>query len=230
MNARTSTLCACLILIAPAAAAATSQPVPQTADPAAEARALAEAYLRALEGTGDQAAREHLLGGVTLTAKEATIPNWKILRRDAVLLEEADIAAAVAEMKRLDLAGRKTLTGILKLKVSHNFDQVTEARANKMLTPTRSQAQRFQDRFPAFAFIARVDRPVYWHPSNPLRKLLKTLGRRGAYSIELYRFHVEEQAAKGGVRTWPLRVLRIKTAAHDTGWKILPASDWDPDR
>jgi hypothetical protein len=29
-------------------------------------------------------------------------------------------------------------------------------------------------------------------------------------------------------RLWPLRVLRIKSAKYDSGWKVLPASDWDP--
>ena len=30
-------------------------------------------------------------------------------------------------------------------------------------------------------------------------------------------------------RKWPLRVVRFHSDAVDTGWKILPASDWNGD-
>jgi hypothetical protein len=30
-------------------------------------------------------------------------------------------------------------------------------------------------------------------------------------------------------REWPMRVLRFKAGKIDTGWKVLPASDWNID-
>jgi hypothetical protein len=49
-----------------------------------DARKVAESYLKALEGKGDDSARNYLLGGATLTANDFSIPNWRIARRDAV--------------------------------------------------------------------------------------------------------------------------------------------------
>jgi hypothetical protein len=61
-----------------------------------------------------------------------------------------------------------------------------------------------------------------------MRAVLAKAGDKGKYSIEVHRWMVlsKEGPAKQP-REWPLRVLRFKSGKIDTGWKILPASDWN---
>lgn len=195
-------------------------------------RKVAVAYLKALEGSGEQRARELLLGGVTLTAEEVSIPNWKIQDR-IVQREEDDVKAAVELMKGLDRSGAQALTEIMNLAESGAGDDigmttVSQEQANKLMAPTQIAAKRFKERFPLFSYCARAGKEVYWHPQNPWREVVKQLGTSGRYVLEFHRFNVLETSG-GKSRVWPLRVLRIKTAGYDSGWKILPASDWDPD-
>jgi hypothetical protein len=105
---------------------------------------------------------------------------------------------------------------------------LTQEQAQKILGPTRAAAVKFQDGFPLFAYVARIDKDVFWHPDNPWRKEAKKLGKEGNYVLELHRFTIEEHEPGRPARLWPLRVLRVKTKTYDSGWKILPASDWDP--
>jgi len=57
--------------------------------------------------------------------------------------------------------------------------------------------------------------------------VLDQAGREGRYQVELHRFKVESLEGPNKVpRQWPLRVVRFKSASVDTGWRILPASDW----
>ncbi len=191
-----------------------------------DARKVAEKYLSALQGKGDANARDFLLGGSTLTANDFTIPNWKIVKRDAPRKEEKPLIDAIKAMWLVDKVGAESLNTVV---VSEGDNlTLTQEQAQKILGPTREAAVKFQDGFPLFAYIARIDKDVFWHPENPWRKEAKKLGRDGNYTLELHRFVIEEREAGRAPRVWPLRVLRVKTKTYDSGWKILPASDWDP--
>ncbi len=192
-----------------------------------EPRKVAEAYLKALEGKGDGTARNYLLGGVTLTATDFTIPNWKIKKRDVGRIEELEVDGALEAMHELERKGAEALNSVV---VSEdNSVALTQEQANKMLEPTKIQAQKFMDAYPLFAYVARARKDVFWHPENPWLKEAKKLGKGGTYKLEVHRFTIEEKDPSGGApRIWPLRVLRVTTKNYDSKWKILPASDWDP--
>jgi hypothetical protein len=192
---------------------------------------VAISYLKALDGSGNDNARELLLGELTLTAEGFSIPNWKIKKREAAQLEQKSVAAAVQAMRGLDDAGAKALTDIMNLAEGGGDDamtSVTEDQANQMMAPTRTLSAKFQKDFPLFAYCARAGKEVYWHPENPWREIIDRLGTSGSYTLEFHKFHILEKSG-GNNRVWPLRVLRIKSKSYDSGWKILPASDWDPD-
>jgi len=206
-------------------------PLAQGKDPGGakdEPRKIAESYLKALEGSGSGDAREYLLGGVTLTAEIFTIPNWKFASREEVKIEEENLADAVKEMKELDRQGRKALDKLMDMTDNTEVRQITREQAEKIMKPTNKQAKRFKKKFPLFAYVARVDKEVYWHPKNPWRDMLDKLGTKDNYRLEFHRFNIAE-TDHGKKRVWPLRVLRMKTKDFDSGWKILPASDWDPE-
>lgn len=192
---------------------------------------VAIAYLKALDGSGKESGRELLLGGLTLTAEEVGIPNWKIQDR-VVQREEHDVQGAVEMMKALDKSGAKALTNVMALAEGGGDDMamasVSQEQANKMMVPTQLASQAFKERYPVFSYCARAGKEVYWHPANPWRDVVKKLGSSGRYVLEFHRFNVLEKV-DGKSRVWPLRVLRIKSESYDSGWKILPASDWDPD-
>jgi len=109
-----------------------------------------------------------------------------------------------------------------------NTATVTQEQANKTMAPTQKVARDFENAFPLFALCARADKDVYWNPSNPWRALVDELGTSGKYKLEFHKFNIAETKGKN-TRVWPLRVLRMRTKTYDSGWKILPASDWDPD-
>jgi hypothetical protein len=191
-----------------------------------DARKIAEAYLKALEGKGDDSARNYLLGGVTLTASDFTIPNWRIAKRDAVRTESKDVDGAIKMMRELEKKGAEALNTVVVAEDSSL--SLSQEQANKLLEPTRKQAQKFIEAYPLFSYVARVGKDVFWHPENPWLKEVKKLDKGGTYTLELHRFHIEEKDSAGNTRIWPLRVLRVTTKNYDSGWKILPASDWDP--
>lgn len=194
--------------------------------PLDEPRKIAEAYLNSLSGKGNDDARNYLLGGLTLTAQDFTIPNWRIVSRDEARVEEKSIAEAVKMMWALDKAGAESLTGAVV--AEGEALTLSQEQAEKLLGPTREMAHKFQERFPLFSYVARNGKDVFWHPENPWRKEIKNLGKEGTYNLELHRFMIEEKEGGKQTRLWPLRVLRIKTKGYDSKWKILPASDWDP--
>jgi len=193
-----------------------------------EVQKIAEAYLNALSGKGGEGAREYLLGGVTLSAELVTVPNWKVVKRESMKVEEADLADAVKEMKVYDALGRKALDEMLKMAGDKEVQEITKEQAAKIMKPTEAQREKFMDKFPLFAKVARVDKDIYWHPKNPWRVLLDKMGTKGSYRLEFHRFEIEE-TDHGKKRVWPLRVLRMTTQKFDTGYKILPASEWDPE-
>ena len=108
---------------------------------------IARAYLDALTGTGDDAAREALLGGVTMNASIATIGSWKIIAEDPVRKETGALQTAGQLMADLDRSGRATLANLLTQSGAVGNDvevrELSEAEANRLLAPTRDRASRF---------------------------------------------------------------------------------------
>ncbi len=201
-----------------------------------EPRQTAEQYLKAIEGSGDDGGRDLLLGGATMTAKIFTLPNWKIVSREPYRKETGNLADVAAHIDAIDRAGRTALSAVMGGgplgagdKEGLGARELSADDATRLLGPTRTLATAFQVSYPVFAYVARVDRAVYWHPKNPIRKLIADAGRKGPYQLDLHLFRVETLEGLGTPtpRVWPLRVLRLKTATFDTGWKILPASDWN---
>jgi hypothetical protein len=110
------------------------------------------------------------------------------------------------------------------------MQEISAEDAQKILAPTKAKAAAFNNSHPVFAYVARVDKQVYWHPKNPFRKLLADSGAKGKYTIDIDHFFIEtvEGAHEDkNVRKWPLRVVRFQANGQDTGLKILPASDWN---
>lgn len=218
------TLLLALVLPAVACAQETPPPVQRTA----------EAYLNALSATGDDAGRELLLGGVTLDARLASVDSWRIVSRDYVKQETGSLKTATGLMADLDKAGRRSLAELLKKGGGGNdvgVVELTKEEASRLLAPTKQRNEAFNKTLPLFAYVARVGREVYWHPKNPVRPLLQQAGTDGTYSLNVYHFTVETtEGPRKETRTWPLRVVRFTTTGGlDTGWKVLPASDWSPD-
>jgi hypothetical protein len=192
-----------------------------------EPRKVAEAYLKALAGKGDDSARNYLLGGLTLTANDFSIPNWKIKKRDAPRIEDKDVDGAVKMLRDLEKKGAELLNAVV-VSGEDNSVAISQEQADRLMEPTKSQAQKFIDAYPTFSYIARVGRQVFWHPENPFLKEVKKLPKGGKYHLEVHRFQIEETENGKASRVWPLRVLRLTSTGYDSGWKILPASDWDP--
>jgi len=194
-----------------------------------EVERVATAYLSALAGTGDPKAREYLLGGVPLAAREVTIPNWKIVAREPARVESLVGRDLAFRMRALDEKGRKALASTVKA-TSPAASDIDREKARALLATTREEATAFAKDFPVFASVARVDKDVFWHPNNPWRKLLVEIENAKTYQVELHLFRIEEREGERAPRVWPLRVVRLTTdKGYDSGWKILPASHWDPE-
>ncbi len=196
-----------------------------------EAKKAAETYLNALTGKGDEAGKDLLLGGVTMNAQLFSLENWELKAKDPVKKEEADVGHAVGMMTDLDKAGRKALTkmmGAESVGDELKMVEVSKEEAEKLLAPTREKAAALLKAHPVLAYALRVGKEVYWHPKNPMRPLLAKAGTSGKYSLEIHRWTVlsKEGPAKTP-REWPIRVVRFKAGKVDTGWKVLPASDWN---
>lgn len=200
-----------------------------------EPRKVAEAYLKALEGSGDDAARDTLLGGATLNARLEVLSNWKIVGREPWQTETGELSDVVANVDSLDKEGRTALANIMGGGPAAGRDedgldvaQIDGATAQQLLAPTRARAAAFLKTHPLFAYVARVDREVYWHPKNPVRKLLADAGGKGRYQLDFNLFKVETiEGSQKKSRVWPLRIVRLRTDKMDTGWRVLPASDWN---
>jgi hypothetical protein len=200
-----------------------------------DARKFAEDYLKAISHQGNEGAIDTLLGGATMTARIFTLENFKIVGREKHRHEEGELADLHAHTESIDKAGRDALTHIMGGGPGADPDglavqELTSDQASKILAPTKVRASAFNKSHPVFAYLARVDRQVYWHPKNPFRKLLAEAGKSGKYSADIDYFWVEtvEGAHEDkNVRKWPLRVVRFKAGGYDTGLKILPASDWN---
>lgn len=203
------------------------------ADTDAEVKAVAERYLNAITGTGDDSGRELLLGGVPMDAQLLQLENWRVASKDPVRKEEGDLAKAVALMRELDKSGRQALTKLMgdeSIGDDLTMTELTQEQAAKLMNPTKERAAHFDKTYPVLAYVARVKKEVYWHPKNPLRPLLAKAGNSGKYQLEVHRWVIEtKEGPRQSPRKWPLRILRFKAGKVDTGWKILPASDWSVD-
>jgi hypothetical protein len=197
-----------------------------------EAQQVARKYLAALTGEGDDKGRDALLGGATLNARLEVLSNAKIVAREPYQTEKGELADVVANVDALDKEGRAALSKMMGGGPASDDPEGLDvqvmdgAQAQQLLAPTRARAAAFLKSHPVFAYVARVDREVYWHPKNPVRKLLVDAGGKGRYQLDFHLFKVETVEGKKA-RTWPLRVLRLRTDTLDTGWRILPASDWN---
>jgi hypothetical protein len=197
----------------------------------AEAKKVAETYLNALTGSGDEAGKDLLLGGVTMNAQLFSLENWELKAKDPVKSETSDLVHAVQMMNELDKAGRSSLTklmGMDQVGDDLKMTEVSQADATKLLAPTREKAAAFTKAHPTLAYVMRVGKEVYWHPKNPMRAVVGKAGAQGKYTLEVHRWTVlsKEGPAKTP-REWPLRVVRFRAGKIDTGFKILPASDWN---
>ena len=201
------------------------------ADEDAEPKKVAETYLNALDGAGDEAGKDLLLGGVTMNAQLFAIDNWEFKSKDPVKKEEGDLAHALHAMNDLDKAGRGALTKMMGVEAVGDdlrMTEVSQADATKMLAPTREKAAAFSKAHAVLSYALRVGKEVYWHPKNPMRTVLAKAGSTGKYSLEVHRWVVLSKEGPGKTpREWPIRVLRFKAGKVDTGWKVIPASDWN---
>lgn len=220
------TLAALLVLAVPLTAFADD---PKTAPP--EVIKVAETYLKALTGDGDESGKELLLGGATMNAQLFTLENYTFKSKEPVQKEEGDLSKAAAMMNELDKASREALNKMLNAEQSGDdltMHEVSQDEATKLMGATRASAAKFVKTYPTLAYVTRVGKEVYWHPKNPMRPLLQKAGKTGKYQLELHKFLiVSKEGPRQTPREWPLRVLRFKAGKIDTGWKILPASDWN---
>ena len=194
----------------------------ETAD---DARKLAGAYLTSVSGQGERGALDSLLGGATLRARELKLENFKVVAREKHRSEKGKVEDLTAFVDAIDASGRSGLAHLANGE-GLELSEITAEEAAQMVKVTRERAKAFTGAHPVFAYLARVDKPVYWHPNNPFRKVLADAGAKGEYTADLDLFWIETTRGKS-VRKWPLRVVRVQAGAFDTGLKILPASDWN---
>lgn len=204
--------------------------VPAFADDEEDVKKVAMTYLNALTGKGDEAGKDLLLGGVTMNAQLFTLENAELKNMESKK-EEGDLGKAIQLMNELDKSGRKALTKLMGAEAVGDDLKVTEVSkedAEKLLKPTLEKAQAFLKAAPVLAYTCRVGKEVYWHPKNPMRSVLSKAGNSGKYTLELRRWTVtSKEGPNKTLREWPLRVLRFRGGKLDTGWKVLPASDWN---
>lgn len=195
-----------------------------------EARELADAYLRAITSEGSQQGLDSLLGGATLTLLD--MESYRIVGREMHRHERGELAELHAHVAAVDRAGRAAspAAGSGADPDGLGVETLSAEQAAKLQAPAKARAAAFARSNPVFAYIARVDKRVYWNPRNPFRKLLADAGARGGYEADLDLFWVET-VDRGDpdkkVRRWPLRVVRFRAASLDTGLKVLPAASWD---
>ena len=107
-------------------AAAVLLAVPAFAQDDKDAKKVAETYLNALSGTGDEAGKDLLLGGVTMNAQLFSLENWNFKSKDPVKKEEGDLAHAVQSVNDLDKAGRTALTKLMGVEAVGDDLKMTE--------------------------------------------------------------------------------------------------------
>src|SRR5262249_1294346 len=108
---------------------------------------VARAYLEALTGAGDDAARDPLLPALPINPPIAAIGSWKIIAEDPVRKETASLQTAGELMTDLDKSGRATLAALLNQSGAVSNDvqvrELSESEANRLLAPTKERATKF---------------------------------------------------------------------------------------
>lgn len=209
--------------------------LPALADDA-EVRQVAESYLEAISGKGDDRGKEQLLGGVVMEADMLSIGEWKILGKDPVRKEKGDLARARKLMAELDAAADKAMQKLGASPSAPEDDlqmaEISKEVVDQLMQPTRRNAEKLKKAHPVLSYTLRVGREVYWHPRNPMRLLLTRSEAGGQYELEVHRYRVEhKQGLRGNEKpvVWGLKILRFKTGNSDTGYKVLAAADWSPE-
>src|SRR5689334_6757266 len=134
-----------LLLVCVASLAA----LPARAQDDAEVRRLAETYLKATTGEGDESGKNLLLGGPSMDASLFSLENGRIVRTDALKREKGDLGSAVKLMHELD---RSAKDAIAKMGGGSGDElsvtELTGAEASKMMRPTQAVRQRFLKKHP----------------------------------------------------------------------------------
>lgn len=211
--------------------ACASGPAVRGADPAdaeADARAVAEKYLNAVSGKGDESGLDLLLGGATTNARLFSLENWAIVATEPARHENGDVLAAANAVLEVDQASRDALAGLVGSGTSAeggSVEQLSPQEAQQVMAPTQASADRLKAAHPLLASVLRVGQPVFFNPKNPARPLL---AGSGTYALDVRGFEIESKEGPRKVaRRWKLALLRFKSDAADTGWKVLPAADWN---
>jgi len=192
---------------------------------------VATKYLNALAGKGADADKDLLLGGISMEAELLELTGWEIHSRDPARKEQGNLANVTKQVRELDsLASHaldKVAGGAGAGGAGETVVAVSREQAAKLMKPTQDKAAQCEKAFPVLAYVLRMNKEIYWQPLNPMRKILAQAGGAGSYTVEVHRFVIESrESANPTPRQWPLRVVRFRTDKIDTGWKILPASDW----
>lgn len=183
--------------------------------PIEDPKTLAEKYLVALGDGHDQSGKDYLLGGLTLDAVTASALLPELAGQSPKRVEDGSLKDAAEAVSALDSA-------------TASLDELSLADAKRLVEKTKALQKTFAKKLPVFADVIRVDRPLYWNKRNPMRVLLEEAGREGTYHLEYVPFTAKSRDSDGKTKTWPLRIVRFKSGTIDTGWKVLPASEWDP--
>lgn len=209
--------------------------LPALAEDAAPKK-VGEAYIAALTGSGSDAGKDLLLGGVTMNASMFTLENGTIVKEDYTETETKDLKGAVAMVKALDRAGNEGFAKLMGKGANTGKDEevtmveMSKEQTNKILAKTRAQAEKFKATYPQLAYVARANKDMYWNTKNPIRPVLTKAGATGKYTVTVHHYTVKStEGASKQERTWPLRVVRFQGGSVDTGWKVLPAADWNAD-
>ena len=214
---------------APLLLLATVPAVPASADETPpDVMEVATKYLNALSGKGADSDKDLLLGGISMEAELLELTSWKIRSKDPVRREQGSLATVTRDVRELDALASHALDKVLAPGgADETVTALTKEQAAKLMKPTKDKALQCQKAFPVLSYVLRMNKEIYWQPLNPMRKILAQAGDSGTYNVEVYRFSIDSsETANPAPRHWPLRVVRFRTDKIDTGWKILPASDW----
>ncbi len=186
-------------------------------------KVLADKYVIAVSDQDHPAGKDYLLGGLNADAVTAMEYQAKIVSRSPPRSEDGSLAEVTKQVAALDAIGVKLMPGATDLSLVVHED------SKMLLAKTAAERKALFKKFPLFADVIRTDRQIYWSPKNPMRAILAASGTSGNYHIDYVLFTVHSVSTDGKQHTWPLRIVRWKTDKSDEGYKVIPASEWDPD-
>jgi hypothetical protein len=219
------------VLVLAASCATTASSSGGTTVSEVDVKKLAEQYLGALAGTGDASGRDLLLGGATTSAQLYVLENWRIVGEQTARHEEGDVEQATRLMRELDQASIQAASGLLASNSaeSASVDIITPEVAREIMKPTQESADRLTSALPLMASFLYVGSAVYWNPKSASRVTLASAGP-GKYALDIRAFDVETTEGPRKVpRRFPLKMVHFKAPNVDTGWRVLPAADWNAD-